>query len=40
MTPMIAITPQNMNDSGIKPYIYDGPCSSSLRGSMTSAGDD
>jgi ribose transport system substrate-binding protein len=35
-TPMIAITPQNMNDASIKPYIYDGTCSSSLRGYMTS----
>jgi ABC-type sugar transport system substrate-binding protein len=35
-TPMIAITPQNMNDPGIKPYIYDGTCTSSLRGFMTS----
>lgn len=35
-TPMIAITPQSMNDNSIKPYIYDGTCSSSLRGYMTS----
>ena len=35
-TPMIAITPQNMNSSAIKPYIYDGTCTSSLRGFMTS----
>jgi ABC-type sugar transport system substrate-binding protein len=35
-TPMIAITPQNMNTSAIKPYIYDGTCMSSLRGYMTS----
>jgi ribose transport system substrate-binding protein len=35
-TPMIAITPQNMNNARIKPYIYDGTCSSSLRGYMTS----
>jgi hypothetical protein len=35
-TPMIAITPGNMNDPGIKPYIYDGTCTSSLRGFMTS----
>ena len=35
-TPMIAITPQNMNDDSIKPFIYDGTCSSSLRGYMTS----
>jgi ribose transport system substrate-binding protein len=35
-TPMIAITPQNMNNDGVKPYIYDGTCTSSLRGSMTS----
>lgn len=35
-TPMIAITPQNMNNPGIKPYIYDGTCASSLRGYMTS----
>ncbi len=34
-TPMIAITPQNMSKSDIKPYIYDGICSSSLRGYMT-----
>jgi ABC-type sugar transport system substrate-binding protein len=36
-TPMIAITPQNMNSSAIKPYIYDGTCTSSLRGFMTSS---
>lgn len=35
-TPMIAVTPQNMNDPGVKPYIYDGTCTSSLRGFMTS----
>jgi ribose transport system substrate-binding protein len=35
-TPMIAITPQNMNNAAIKPYIYDGTCTSSLRGFMTS----
>jgi len=35
-TPMIAITPQNMNKASIKPYIYDGTCSTSLRGYMTS----
>jgi len=35
-TPMIAITPQNMNRPGIKPYIYDGTCAASLRGYMTS----
>jgi ribose transport system substrate-binding protein len=35
-TPMIAITPQNMNSSAIKPYIYDGTCVASLRGYMTS----
>jgi ABC-type sugar transport system substrate-binding protein len=35
-TPMIAITPRNMNTSAIKPYIYDGTCTSSLRGFMTS----
>jgi ABC-type sugar transport system substrate-binding protein len=35
-TPMIAITRQNMNDPGIRPYIYDGTCASSLRGYMTS----
>src|SRR5579875_2987678 len=35
-TPMIAITPQNMNEDAIKPYIYDGTCTSSLRGFMTS----
>lgn len=35
-TPMIAITPQNMNRDSIKPYIYDGTCVSSLRGYMTS----
>jgi len=35
-TPMIAITPQNMNNDSVKPYIYDGTCSSSLRGYMTS----
>jgi ABC-type sugar transport system substrate-binding protein len=34
-TPMVAITPQNMNDKNIKPYIYDGTCASSLRGAMT-----
>ena len=34
-TPMIAITPQNMARSSIKPYIYDGTCVSSLRGVMT-----
>ncbi len=34
-TPMIAITPQNMNSAYIKPYIYDGICTSSLRGYMT-----
>lgn len=37
-TPMIAITPQNMNDASIKPYIYDGTCTTSLRGFMTSGG--
>ena len=35
-TPMIAITPQNMNSPAIEPYIYDGTCTSSLRGFMTS----
>ncbi|MGH3166227.1 MAG: substrate-binding domain-containing protein [Trebonia sp.] len=35
-TPMVAITPRNMNDASIKPYIYDGTCTSSLRGFMTS----
>ena len=35
-TPMVAITPQNMNQAAIKPYIYDGTCTSSLRGFMTS----
>jgi len=35
-TPMIAITPQNMNRPGTKPYIYDGTCAASLRGYMTS----
>ena len=35
-TPMIAITPQNMSQDSIKPYIYDGTCVSSLRGYMTS----
>jgi len=35
-TPMIAITPQNMNSDDIKPFIYDGTCTSSLRGFMTS----
>jgi ribose transport system substrate-binding protein len=37
-TPMIAITPKNMNSAAVKPYIYDGTCTSSLRGYMT-AGD-
>lgn len=37
-TPMIAITPQNMNSPAIKPYIYDGTCTSSLRG-FTTSGD-
>lgn len=36
VTPMIAITPQNMKSSAIKPYIYDGTCVASLRGYMTS----
>jgi ribose transport system substrate-binding protein len=35
-TPMIAITPQNMNKDAVKPYIYNGTCTSSLRGFMTS----
>jgi ABC-type sugar transport system substrate-binding protein len=38
-TPMIAITPQNMNSATIKPYIYDGTCTSSLRGAMASDDD-
>ena len=33
-TPMVAITPQNMNTAAIKPYIYHGVCTSSLRGYM------
>jgi hypothetical protein len=33
-TPMVAITPKNMNDPGVKAYIYDGTCTSSLRGSF------
>ncbi len=37
-TPMVAITPQNMSDGTIKPYIYDGTCTSSLRGFMTAGG--
>jgi hypothetical protein len=35
-TPMVAITAQNMNDPRIKPFIYDGTCTSSLRGLMAS----
>ncbi|MFY9927013.1 MAG: substrate-binding domain-containing protein [Streptosporangiaceae bacterium] len=38
-TPMVAITPQNMNSAAIKPYIYDGTCTSSLRGSIASDDD-
>ncbi len=26
-TPLIAVTPQNMNSSSVKPYIYVGSCS-------------
>jgi ABC-type sugar transport system substrate-binding protein len=37
-TPMIAITPRNMRQASIKPYIYDGTCVSSLRGYMTASG--
>jgi hypothetical protein len=33
-TPMAAITAQNMNDPKIKPFIYDGTCTSSPRGLM------
>ena len=36
---MVAITPQNMNDPGTKPYIYDGTCTSSLRGSFIASDD-
>ena len=39
-TPMIAITPRNMRDDRIKPYIYDGTCTSSLRGGLVPSGDD
>ncbi len=38
-TPMVAIMPQNMNSAAIKPYIYDGTCTSSLRGSIASDDD-
>ena len=38
-TPMVAITPQNMNSAAIKSYIYDGTCTSSLRGSVASDDD-
>jgi ABC-type sugar transport system substrate-binding protein len=38
-TPMVAITPKNMNDPAVKRYIYDGTCTASLRGRMASDDD-